>query len=61
MSSRSFRTGPGSGGVDAYGILDSRNLPDPEFSALWDAIIVDQSVKAHVMRNEMVRRISGRK
>ncbi len=49
MSSRSFRTGPGSGGVDAHGILDSRNLPDPEFSALWDAIIVDQSVKDRLL------------
>lgn len=49
MSSRSFRTGPGSGGIAAHGILDSRNLPDPEFSALWDAIIVDQSVKDRLL------------
>lgn len=49
MSSRSFRTGPGSGGIDAHGILDSRNLPDPEFSALWDAIIVDESIKDRLL------------
>src|SRR6266446_8668756 len=49
LSSRSFRTGPGSGGIDAHGILDSRNLPDPEFSALWDAIIVDESVKDRLL------------
>jgi len=45
----SFRTGLGSGGIDAHGILDSRNLPDPEFSALWDAIIVDESVKDQLL------------
>ena len=49
MSSRSLRIGPGSGGIDAHGILDSRNLPDPEFSALWDAIIVDESVKDRLL------------
>jgi pachytene checkpoint protein 2 len=49
LSSRSFRTGPGSGGIDAHGILDSRHLPDPEFSTLWDAIIVDQFVKDRLL------------
>jgi hypothetical protein len=49
LSSYSFRTGPGSGGIDAHGILDSRNLPDSEFSALWDAIIVDESVKDRLL------------
>jgi pachytene checkpoint protein 2 len=49
LSSSSFRTGPGSGGIDAHGILDSRNLPDPEFSALWNAIIVDESVKDRLL------------
>jgi len=49
LSSRSFRTGSGSGGIDAHGILDSRNLPDPEFSTLWDAIIVDESVKDRLL------------
>lgn len=42
-------TGPGSGGVEAHGILDSRNLPDPEFHALWDAIIVDEAVKNRLL------------
>lgn len=49
MTSRSHRTGPGSGGVDAHGILDSRYLPDPDFHALWDAIIVDGSVKDRLL------------
>ena len=46
---RPNRTGPGSGGVEAHGILDSRNLPDPEFYALWDAIIVDEEVKIRLL------------
>ena len=29
--------GPGSGGVTAAGILDSRILPDDEFGRLWDS------------------------
>src|SRR5436190_349196 len=33
---KSHRTGPGSGGVEAIGVLDSRILPDPEFNSLWD-------------------------
>jgi hypothetical protein len=41
--------GPGSGGVDAVGVLDSRNLPDPEFSSLWDAIILDQEQKDRIL------------
>ena len=49
LCSYSSRTGPGSGGIDAHGILDSRNLPDPEFSALWDAIIVDEVVKDRLL------------
>jgi pachytene checkpoint protein 2 len=49
LSSRSIRTGPGSGGVDARGILDSRNLPDPDFRALWDAIIIDEAVKDRLL------------
>lgn len=49
MSSSSFRTGPGSGGIDAHGILDSRNLPDPEFNALWSAIIIDEPVKDRLL------------
>jgi len=49
LSSSSFRTGPSSGDIDAHGILDSRNLPDPEFNALWNAIIVDESVKDRLL------------
>jgi AAA+ superfamily predicted ATPase len=53
------RTGPGSGGVEAVGVLDSRNLPDPEFNSLWDAIILDQDQKdrilAHAILNFTVR------
>lgn len=37
--------GPDSGGVDAVGILDSRNLPDPEFDGLWESIVLDPAVK----------------
>ena len=43
------RTGPGSGGVEAVGILDSRNLPDTEFDSLWDAIILDQDQKDRIL------------
>jgi AAA+ superfamily predicted ATPase len=43
------RTGPGSGGVEAVGVLDSRNLPDPDFNALWDAIILDQEQKDRIL------------
>jgi SpoVK/Ycf46/Vps4 family AAA+-type ATPase len=42
---RISRSVAGSGGVDAQGILDSRNLPDADFSALWNAIIVEKEVK----------------
>jgi len=54
LKSQSFkvgkcRTGYGSGGVDAVGVLDSRNLPDPEFFALWDAIILDQPQKDRLL------------
>jgi AAA+ superfamily predicted ATPase len=43
------RTGPGSGGVEAVGVLDSRNLPDPDFNAVWDAIILDQGQKDRLL------------
>lgn len=49
MALHSIHTGPGSGGVEAQGILDSRNLPDPEFHALWGAIIVDNEVKTRLL------------
>jgi pachytene checkpoint protein 2 len=31
--------------VDALGVLDSRNLPDNDFLALWEAIVLDQPTK----------------
>jgi len=49
LSSGTLRTGPGSGDVDAQGIIDSRNLPDPDFDALWDAIIIDASIKDRLL------------
>lgn len=30
---------------DAQGILDARDLPSPEFSALWEAVLVPQDLK----------------
>lgn len=51
--------GPGSGGIDSRGIADSRVLPDDEFSALWDAIIVEPEIKerllAHTLLNFTLR------
>src|SRR5690349_9433420 len=46
--------GPGSGGVDAAGVLDSRLLPDDEFSALWDAIVLDQAQKDRILAQAIV-------
>lgn len=43
------RTGPGSGGVDGVGVLDSRFLPDPDFNAQWDAIILEQEQKDRLL------------
>ena len=43
------RTGAGSGGVEEVGVLDSRNLPDPEFNALWEAIILEQEQKDRLL------------
>lgn len=42
-------SGPGSGGVHAQGILDSRNLPDSSFTATWEAIIVDDEFKNRLL------------
>lgn len=42
------RTGPTSV-VDATGILGSRYLPDNDFNALWDAIIVESAVKDQLL------------
>lgn len=41
--------GPGSGGVEAPGILDSRLLPDTDFAGQWAAIILEQSVKDRLL------------
>jgi len=35
--------------VDEEGILDSRELPDSEFDALWDAIVVDPRLKDELL------------
>jgi SpoVK/Ycf46/Vps4 family AAA+-type ATPase len=35
--------------VDAEGVLDSRYLPDPDFDATWDAIIVEPSLKDELL------------
>jgi SpoVK/Ycf46/Vps4 family AAA+-type ATPase len=35
--------------VEAVGVLDSRLLPDPEFSALWDAIILEPGQKDRLL------------
>ncbi len=43
------RNGAGSGGVDATGVLDSRLLPDQEFVAQWDAVIVEPSQKDRLL------------
>lgn len=43
------KQGAGSGGVEAQGILDSRVLPDSEFTTQWDAIIVDDRLKDRLL------------
>jgi AAA+ superfamily predicted ATPase len=45
----SAEPGAGSGGVDAVGVLDSRLLPDPEFIAQWDAVIVEAAQKDRLL------------
>jgi SpoVK/Ycf46/Vps4 family AAA+-type ATPase len=35
--------------VEAQGILDSRELPDPEFNAQWDAIVVAPTLKDELL------------
>ncbi len=47
-------TGFASGGVDAVGVLDSRKLPDRDFAALWDAIILDQSQKDRLLAQSIL-------
>lgn len=44
-----LRTGPGSGGIEGVGVLDSRILPDPDFNALWDAIILEPAQKDRLL------------
>ena len=41
--------GKGSGGVDAVGVLDSRMLPDQEFIAQWDAVIINADQKDRLL------------
>lgn len=41
--------GSGSGGVDAAGVLDSRLLPDRDFVAQWDAVIVEPTQKDRLL------------
>ena len=48
-SHRKAPAGPGSGGVEALGVLDSRWLPDEEFLALWEAIILEPSIKDRIL------------
>lgn len=45
----SNRGGSRSDDVDAPGILDSRVLPDPEFAAQWDAVIVESEQKDRLL------------
>jgi len=40
--------------VDADGILDSRLLPDVEFSALWDAVIIEQELKDELLAQSVL-------
>lgn len=49
VAMRRISGGHGSGGVEAQGILDSRKLPDDEFLALWDAIILEPAVKDRLL------------
>jgi hypothetical protein len=46
---RGVTQGAGSGGVSAAGILDSRNLPDPEFAGLWDSLVYEDDLKNRLL------------
>jgi pachytene checkpoint protein 2 len=46
--------GARSAGIDAPGILDSRDLPDAQFSALWDAIILDGPTKDRLLSQALL-------
>ena len=43
------QSGFGSGKVDAPGILDSRLLPDVDFTGQWDAVILDSQQKDRLL------------
>lgn len=45
----SQKQGAGSGGVEVEGILDSRILPDSEFTSQWDSIIVNDDLKDRLL------------
>ena len=48
------KSGPGSGGVEAQGVLDSRRLPDTDFLAQWKAIILDQALKERLLSQAII-------
>jgi AAA+ superfamily predicted ATPase len=48
------KTGPNSGGVEAVGVLDSRNLPDPEFDGVWEAIILEPGQKDRLLSSAVL-------
>ena len=35
--------------IEQKGILDSRVLPDPQFDALWESIIIDEATKGRLL------------
>jgi pachytene checkpoint protein 2 len=46
---RGARQGPGSGGITASGILDSRILPDVEFGTLWESLVFEDDLKERLL------------
>lgn len=49
MVSRNNGQGSGSAGIDAQGVLDSRILPDEEFSGFWDSVFVEERLKTRLL------------
>src|SRR4051794_18703519 len=47
-------SGPGSGGVEAQGVLDSRKLPDSDFLAQWKAIILEPALKERLLSQAII-------
>jgi AAA+ superfamily predicted ATPase len=45
----SQKQGARSGNVEAQGILDGRTLPDSEFAAQWDSIIIGENLKDRLL------------